>query len=1032
MVMLPGRRGGLPALMLALLLGAPAPAAAQYFGRQKVQYETFDWQVMRTPKFDIHFYPEAEEITRDAARMAERWYERLSRAFQHEFDRKPLIFYADHPDFQQTNVIAQALGESTGGVTESLRNRVIMPWTGVYAENDHVLGHELVHVFQYDIAQTGPAGGLSGLARLPLWLIEGMAEYLSLGRDDPHTAMWLRDAALRGELPTLDQLTRDPRFFPYRYGQALWAYIAGRWGDRAVPEVYRFATRNGFEAALQRVLGISSRQLSEDWIAETRAAYLPLLEGRQRPGDAGDPVIVDDRIGAMNLAPVVSPDGRHVAFFGRRNVFAVDLLVADAETGRILRSLTSPNRSEHYDALSFMASAGTWSPDASQFAFVVFEQGDNRLAIMDIASTRITRRVAVEGVGAISNPAWSPDGRSIAFTGQSGGLGNLYVLDLESDRVRQLTDDRYAALQPTWSPDGRTIVFATDRGPDTDLSRLVYGRMGLAFIDVASEQVRLVRPFDGAKHINPQFSPSGEDLFFIADPDGFSDVYRLNLPSGRVYRVTRIATGVSGITGLSPAMSVSQSTGRMLFSVFENSGNNIYGLDAARTLGDPVAPDVAAPVAVSAGVLPPLAAAGGGLVHDYLNDPLGGLPASADYDTRPYRASIGLEYLGPPSIGVGVSSYYGPVVGGGVSAFFGDMLGDHFLGTAIQASGTIKDIGGEAVYYNMRRRLNWGIGAGHIPYLTGFVRPSTMQIGDQVVRVFDQFLDRIFVTRASLLSRYPFSTTQRFEVSGGFTRYGFDREIERYITDLRGRIIDVQRFDTAAPPPLYFFEGSAAFVGDNSNFGFTSPLVGRRYRVEVSPTVGTLKYYSLLGDYRRYFLAQPFTVAFRGMHYGRYGQDSDGFSEDRQQFLLSPIYLGYETLVRGYSRESFSGAECRPPADRPGACPAFDRLIGSRIAVANFEVRVPLFGVPELGLINFPFLPTELSAFVDAGVAWSSGDRVSWEFARQSFERIPVVSTGVSARFNLLGYLILETYYAYPFQRPDKGAHFGVQLAPGW
>src|SRR5438477_3964420 len=98
------------ALQLGLLLACvPSALQAQYFGRQKVQYEEFDWQVMKTPHFDLHYYPEEKIPTDDAARMVERWYSRLSREFQHEFKKKPLIYYADQPDFQQTNVIGEQL-----------------------------------------------------------------------------------------------------------------------------------------------------------------------------------------------------------------------------------------------------------------------------------------------------------------------------------------------------------------------------------------------------------------------------------------------------------------------------------------------------------------------------------------------------------------------------------------------------------------------------------------------------------------------------------------------------------------------------------------------------------------------------------------------------------------------------------------------------------------------------------------------------------------------------------------------------------
>ena len=235
-------------MMLVAIVAASAPSLveAQYFGRNKVQYETFDFRVLTTQHFDIHFYPAESLATADAARMAERWYTRLSRDHAaRASSKKPLIFYADHPDFQQTNVIGGFIDQSTGGVTESLRNRVIMPFTGVLRRERSRAGSRAGARVPVRHRLVPDERRLSGLSQLPLWLVEGMAEYLSVGRHDPHTAMWMRDAALRNELPTIEQLTTDPRYFPYRYGQALWAYIGGRWGDQAVSDVYRASLRGG-------------------------------------------------------------------------------------------------------------------------------------------------------------------------------------------------------------------------------------------------------------------------------------------------------------------------------------------------------------------------------------------------------------------------------------------------------------------------------------------------------------------------------------------------------------------------------------------------------------------------------------------------------------------------------------------------------------------------------------------------------------------------------------------------------------------
>src|SRR5688500_1757595 len=279
-------------IALVALIGAALPLRAHYFGRNKVQYYTFAFDVLRPKPFDLHYYDQQRVAARPASRLLERCNPRLSSLLSHPLRaRKPVILYAVQPDFQQTNVISNQLDEGTGGVTESLLDRMVLPLTGSYAESDHVLGHEMVHVFQYDIVSTKSSPGAS-LERLPLWLVEGMAEYLSLGGEDSHTAMWLRDAVVRNDLPTIKQLNDGRKYFPYRYGEALWAYIGGTWGDETIPRIYRASLSAGFDEGIQRVLGMSSDSLSTRWRNAIREQYAPLVAGRTRPPETGDRVIV--------------------------------------------------------------------------------------------------------------------------------------------------------------------------------------------------------------------------------------------------------------------------------------------------------------------------------------------------------------------------------------------------------------------------------------------------------------------------------------------------------------------------------------------------------------------------------------------------------------------------------------------------------------------------------------------------------------------------------------------------------------------
>ncbi len=1013
----------------------PASVEAQYFGRNKVQYDRFDFKHFETEHFVIYYYPEEEQAVRDAARMAERWYSRHSRTYLREFnEKKPLIFYANDADFHQTNVIGGLIGEGTGGVTESLKQRVIMPLTGSYAETDHVLGHELVHSFQYDIGLSDQDPIRFNLALLPLWMIEGTAEYLSVGRSDSHTAMWLRDALLRDDLPTIEQLTRDQRYFPYRFGQAYMAYVGGKYGDAAVANLFKLAGRAGVDSAFVYALGITTDSLSTEWKQVVRKTYEPFMENKTPPEESGRRILAPDIDGGeVNLSPALSPDGDYIAFLSERDLFSINLFVADAKTGKVISSLKNPAANPHMDALRFIQSAGSWSPDGRRLAFVSFADGDNRISIFDVRRRKVRQNIAVEGVTALTNLAWSPDGSSIAFTGLEGGISDLYVLNLETSAVRQLTNDRYADLQPDWSPDGKYIAFTTDRGENpTDFDQLEYQKNGIALFDLERNEIRSLRPFGDVLHHNPQFSPDGKDLYFISDQNGFKDVYRLDLASEQAYRITNLATGVSGITALSPAMSVADRSGQMSFSVFSDNAYTVYVREPDELRGEPAPPQPAGHIA-TASVLPPIRSLNEGLVGNYLNDSMTGLPRPGlQWPVQEYKSSLELDYVAPPTIGVAAGGLYGTQVAGGIGFAFSDMLGNRNLYLIAQAQGTFKDIGGQASYIDYGQRINLGASAGHIPILYGYSAGGFVE-GYQVV---EQLRQRIFIDQVAGIAQYPFSQTRRVETNAGFVRYGFDNEVEQFVGS--GFSFGRNRVDPdeslffqgiTERKPFYFFQAGLAFVGDYSFNGFTSPISGGRYRIEVSPNIGSETFVRGLFDYRQYLYVAPATLAVRGLHIGNYGARS---TDD----LFTTQYLGYSyypAFVRGYNFRSFETSECIPTdIGFSGQCPSMDRLRGTHVALTSVEVRIPFLGTEQLGLVSFPYLPTELALFADGGVAWSKDSSPTLKFERDTNEHVPVFSAGMAARVNILGYIVLESYYAYPFQRPKAGWQLGFRLAPGW
>ncbi len=989
---------------------------AQYFGRNKVQYETFDFQVMKTPHFDVYFYPQMKKAAAMSARMAERWYARLSRALGHDLrGRQPLILYANFPHFQQTTTISGLIGEGVGGVTEILKRRIVLPVGASLADTDHVIGHELVHAFQYDITaleHSSFARIQSGVNRLPLWLIEGMAEYLSIGAADPHTSMWMRDATRRKELPTTKQLT-NPRYFPYRYGQSLWAFITGKWGDRAIPRIIKTAGRTGnYEIAMQRALGVSMKELTESWHESLKNAYEPLLNKTWVPGENSSVVIEGTKNVRMNLAPVLSPDGQRMVLFSSKDLFSIDMYLADVKSGEFERKLISTAVDPHFESLQFIKSAGSWDYEGKRFAFGAVTRGEPVLTIINTLNGKKEKEIRFEELGEILSPSWSPDGLRIVFSAHIDGFTDLYMYHLNEDRLERITSDSYGDLYPSWSPDGRWIVFSSERF-STDLALLETGPLQLALLEVDSGRIRHLHAFPEAKNINPQWSPDAKSIYFVSDQNGISNIYRLETGAGRIQQITNSYAGITGITSDSPALSVASKSGLGAYSLYHDGYYSIYTFEPSQM--NPFPPEKFSDMHPD--LLPPRTEAGGE-IDGLLKNPLFGLPETMDYPVSEYKPELKLDYATQPTMAVGTDRF-GTYAGGGVALFLSDMLGYRNLSTMLQVNNRLADSAGIVGYQNNRSRLNWGAVAQRIPYLYGGYSIEYGDVYGEPAVVQKEYIYRQTNYQLSGFAYYPFNQSRRFELSAGYRYIHYDREIWTYATSMVTGI-QLMRFkeELEAPPGMHFGFATSAFVYDSSIFGATSPILGQSYIAQVSPYIGTIQFVNVLTDYRRYFMPiRPFTLAFRFLHYGRYGADS----EDAR---LYPLFLGYETLVRGYNYSSFRGDEC---VDE-GNC--FDRLFGSKIMIANLELRFPLFQVLGIGEGYYGAFPLDFIIFSDAGMAWmNEGDNRAWF---QGGSRKPVFSAGVGVRMNLFGYIILGVSYVKPFQRPDQAPYLQMTFTPGF
>ncbi len=559
-------------LTAGILLGLNSEA--QYFGRNRPGYHVFSYDVLRTPNYDIYHNFKNDTVIDEIARMGEYWYSLHSTVFNDTLRiRNPLLLYENHADFQQTNVSSGIIDVGTGGFTEGLKNRVVMPVSFTYSQTNHVLGHELVHAFQYNMISADSIS-LRDFSNVPLWMIEGLAEYMSIGSIDPNTSIWLRDDILHKEFPSIEDLNKKPQYNPYRYGQAFWTFTARVWGDTIIAPLIKTGARMGYKAAFDSILGVDVKTFSGMWKTATETHFKNLMKDSVEVL-TGRPLISSNNSGDYNISPVISPNGRYLVFISEKDVFTMDLFLADVEKGRIISRLSSTVRNDEIDAFNYIESSGSWSPNSRKFAYVAFIKGENRLIIIDVNKNRIIDEISMPGIKAFSNPAWSPDGKYIVFTGNRNGISDLYLYNYYTEETRQLTNDKYAYIHPSWSPDGEYLVFSTDK-------HILEGRKGyvshaydIGTLHLKTGEIKIYQVFPGAGNLNPLFSNDGESVYFLSDRDGYRNLYRYFPGENKVFQLTRFVTGISGITLLSQAISLSKQD-QLVYTHYEDNKYKIY------------------------------------------------------------------------------------------------------------------------------------------------------------------------------------------------------------------------------------------------------------------------------------------------------------------------------------------------------------------------------------------------------------------------------------------------------------------------
>jgi len=912
-------------LLILAALFATSPAAAQGFGKNKVQYDPLEWSVLQTPHVRLHYYAQEESLARRLAVVAEsvcvEYDGRFRMSLRHEI---PILVFSAHHMFEQTNATQGMISEGVGGLTELIKGRVLIPHNGSWSRLVWVTRHELAHAYMLEkLTQVMKEHHRQQPYMPPLWFTEGFAEYCGSSWDEDAEGL-IRDAVLTNNAYPL--MHSDPitgTVLMYKEGQSFMLHLADRYGpDKPFEMLDSWYRADNFNELFRITTGRSVYDEDAEWFDNLKKRYYPMVATTDKVEEVAARMPTHGR---FTLGPRVVPVGADSVLtfcYFSADELGIDLRLSEGRTKgrrddrRLLRGGNTPAFESFH---LFQNRPGT--SRSGLIAFSSKKGGRDQLYLMKAKNGEVLRRVGTNQLVGILDPSIAPDDSSVVFSGQDmGGRMDLFRWTWPGgkSKIERLTNDEADDLEPCVSPDGRWVAFSSDR--DVPGGKHALFRMSLA--DGSIEQ--LSEPFKGEDR-QPVYSPNGKWIAFRSTRAGTSDLWvRPAEPSREARRVTRTRGPVYDPDWLP--------NGRgLLFCGQEAIEFKAYAIrfdpdTLAVEHEGPLLPPVLATVPAMSDSGPFL-----GLGHPPAVVPPPGVHTGP---SLAYQRRLGLD-LFQNSFG------YDPTMssaGTGTQIAFSDLLGNEqiyvSLGNTAEQFGNFWDSWeGGATYLNQARRLHYGVGAFRL------------------TQTYDPDLDVVVRERRvgmlGLVS-YPFHKFLRIEGS----------VVARHSSEHRLRNGDIQS--------LNLVTNGIALVQDNTVWTMQGPTRGSRWYLAAAYTrdltSGRGNYGSVQAEYRGYFHPLPLTISATRM------VARTSFGPDAQQSYLGGLYTlrGYDWRVLSGEKTVSLQQELRAPLLRgtvlgfPGTFPL------PPVGIAGFAdagIAWDFLGERHLGSAGFGLLTVRGKAF---------------------------------------------------------------------
>ena len=442
------------------------------FGKNRVQYQKFNWKYYQTDNFNTYFSQDGLSIGKYVAQIAEEELPGIEEFVEYGLQRRAnIVVYNNFDEFQQSNIGLGIDWQNTGGVTKLVNNKIVIFFDGNHENLKRHIREGIAKVLVDNVLfgdDLGEFAANQALLDLPKWLTDGFTayagEYWSAQLDDD-----LKSALLSGRYNNFYQFAHEK---PLLAGHAFWRYIGEKYGkSKTTYMLYLARIYRNLNTASNRVTKKKKfKTLLSDFMTEESQKYFKDIRGR-RVAPKGQ-LSVSEYINKkdfirFNANPVPRNMSYAVVEFKQGKYYVV--LNENFVNRKILLKFGARSREDEKNPnYPIMA----WDGKGSRLAVLYWEEGKIKLFVYDVVNRVKINKTELKQFDQVQDMKYMLDANTLLFSAVKSGQTDIFVYKIDKQTTEQITNDVYDDVDASFVafPNKTGIIFASNRASATALS----------------------------------------------------------------------------------------------------------------------------------------------------------------------------------------------------------------------------------------------------------------------------------------------------------------------------------------------------------------------------------------------------------------------------------------------------------------------------------------------------------------------------------------------------------------------------------